>query len=424
MGAQSTRPGSNGPYDSLTKKPTNLKEAIDWVLRFSGRDKRSTDDHEGAKIGADAVKCLADEVVEVLKKADYGAFKCLKDMAKHNLCDGSDCNSPNAKACLSVVILQNLIDNLIESLSRFIGYDANWDGTITGKGIAIGRDGPGSKGKPNGPSKPWGNENEKNKSAIGYVLAYNPKKATWKDSYNKGNGDAKTCADNFMTAVTIIFEKLTKLYFDCRIDSTWSGQQLNINRSGRLYEYLFNEGFREEYLNTLYVPEFEILNRNLVTGDPKKLEGLYINGLLGAVFGEFGRAMVDGNDNKIRTKNSGRPLRCSYDAFINALMRGADESFKHFNKPNYGLCSLHMESQCDTSCNTLPKNMAIVSSFDDYPFTKLYILAAAYRRNTDQSYKSVIFKTLGAVTCGAGLGTAAYFTNAFGLLPVIASVVS
>ncbi|GIX62593.1 variant erythrocyte surface antigen-1 family protein [Babesia caballi] len=49
----------------LTEAPTNLKEAIDWVLRVSGRDASNVSE-EGQK----AIKGLAEELIKLFKKDD------------------------------------------------------------------------------------------------------------------------------------------------------------------------------------------------------------------------------------------------------------------------------------------------------------------------------------------------------------------
>ncbi|GIX62844.1 variant erythrocyte surface antigen-1 family protein [Babesia caballi] len=408
MGAQSSKAGTNGPFTCLTQQPRNLKEAIDWVLRFSGRDKRSTDDDQGVKIGSSAITCLAKAILKLLKEVNCDKLKVFKAITNGNALFSGDCPVSNSKICPSI-ILENLIDNLTESLRIFIGYDDKWEGTITGQGIAIGRNGLGDGGKREEPSPPWKSTTEKGKRGKGYILAYSPDTAKWNDSWKEDQTDAQTCAKNFLTAVTLIFEGLTKLYWECRKGAQWSKEKFNEPTVVRLAGYLVSEGFELDGLYLTYFPIQEEIRRSGNKLKQKDNEGGSINGILSRAFGEFLKAIVDASGFSGPSNSS---IHCSYAAFVKALLTGAkqkSESLEKFQKT---------ATIPTVNGNTIYE---VYSTFEHYPFTKLYVLASDYREATERNYKSFVFKTVTGVTCGAGFGTAAYLTNAFGLGPIIAT---
>ncbi|GIX65849.1 variant erythrocyte surface antigen-1 family protein [Babesia caballi] len=416
MGAQSSKIGTNGPFTCLTQQPRNLKEAIDWVLRFSGRDKRSTDYHKEAKIGADAVKCLSHAIIEVLKQVSYDKLEVLKDFTNKKALLIGDCQAKDCETCPSI-ILENLIDNLTESLRIFIGYDDKWEGTITGEGIAIGNNGLGVDGKREKPSPPWKSIEIKrqNKSREGYALAYNPDSAVWEKTWKKSDQVAQTCAKNFLTAVTLIFEGLTKLYWECRKGNQWSKEKFNKPKVLRLAGYLVSEGFELDGIYTTYVPTQEEIHRSGNKLKQRDNEGGTINGVLSRAFGEFAKVMTPPEDSSAISKWQ---IPTSYDAFIKAIVDSAEKSNGKLNEireKHYNGCS----ANCRNNCEILRRSDAY-STYKEYHFTKLYVLAVVYRIATENCYKAAVFKALGAVGCGAGLGAAAYLTHTSGLLPIIA----
>ncbi|GIX60976.1 variant erythrocyte surface antigen-1 family protein [Babesia caballi] len=82
---------SNGK--SLTDCPSNLKEAIDWILRVTGKD--------GGQGGGNGTKDLADAVRKLLSAAGVEQLKP------------------------PITINKDLIENLAEGLAKFIGYGGN-----------------------------------------------------------------------------------------------------------------------------------------------------------------------------------------------------------------------------------------------------------------------------------------------------------
>ncbi|GIX61419.1 extracellular matrix-binding ebh [Babesia caballi] len=108
---------SSPPSTPLSDCPSNLKEAIDWILRVTGKDGGSGDDGTNALTGE--VKNLLREVEESDTKIG-GEIKKVKE-ALGNSGTGN-----------------GLITKLAEGLQQFIGYDgtlANRGPLITGAGI-------------------------------------------------------------------------------------------------------------------------------------------------------------------------------------------------------------------------------------------------------------------------------------------------
>ncbi|GIX62922.1 variant erythrocyte surface antigen-1 family protein [Babesia caballi] len=430
MGSSQSAPGRNGPHDSLTITPENLKEAIDWVLRVSGKD--------GGGGDGDAFGNLSKAVGKLLDEAKInGRIKLSKEFEDYKLLP------KNNKTLLpsSDGIIFDLLHRLSNSLSRFIGYDEYGNGTITGTGIAVGRKGAASRGDA---SEPWKTVKEKNKAngKVGYTLAYDPEHAKWYN-WNHESVDAQNCAKIFMIAVTIIFEKLTWLYWECRHPNQWSKERFDVPTSGRLSAFLVREGFDLNGLCVFYVPKpkaickgnqesacIKRLEQNQVcylksdnkpskTCDPKYIEGRVINGILAYAFEEFSRVMAQPPESTLpstwRTPNS-------YKDFVKELLDRAKKSSDKFNEiKGKKYCEKYCKNttNCTSNCETLRRSDAY-STFLEYPITKVYILAANYREYTDKGYRSTILRTLSGMTVGAGIGTAAYLTKAFGFGPIIA----
>ncbi|GIX61611.1 variant erythrocyte surface antigen-1 family protein [Babesia caballi] len=422
MGAQNSQcKGRTGrksfQYTSLTNPPTNLKEAIDWVLRISERDTKDT----GSLRGYQAIQGLANAIKQILENNRNGYFLNLHKVLiqyKEYIEENKNRIIPSLEG-----ILIDLINCFVKCLSRFIGYDENGNGTITGQGIAIGRNGPGTKLKPNGPSEPWESINEKNKSAknVGYALVYDPKRAKWNDSWKEDHTEAQTCAQIFLIAVTLIFEGLTTLYWKCSAPNKWSKERFNAPTSNRLSAYLVKQGFDLNEINAFYVPSLKNQKRKDSASRDRANEGAIIHGVLAYACDEFTKVM------RLQTKTPGQNEHAfkSYEEFTTALVNCAKDDAKKLQTIKTKKYCVSV-NECSTACATcrILRSSDAYSTFKDYPITKLYILAVLYRTATDRCYKSNIFKALGAVGCGAGIGTAAYFTNVFGFGPIIAGFFS
>ncbi|GIX65413.1 variant erythrocyte surface antigen-1 family protein [Babesia caballi] len=101
----------------LTDCPSNLKEAIDWILRVTGKDGGGGDNGGAITKLSEEVKKLLDEV----KGADAGLGAEI-DKVKNALGNGSS----------------GLMKSLADGLQQFIGYKEGGNGIIeANKGIAV-----------------------------------------------------------------------------------------------------------------------------------------------------------------------------------------------------------------------------------------------------------------------------------------------
>ncbi|GIX62163.1 variant erythrocyte surface antigen-1 family protein [Babesia caballi] len=106
----------------LTDCPSNLKEAIDWILRVTGKDGQNSSSQDGT----DALTKEVTKLLDNVKDVDPGFKKDAFEKVKQAL-DGGQ-----------------LITKLAEGLQKFIGYDPSAGGSvftgpnskITGAGIA------------------------------------------------------------------------------------------------------------------------------------------------------------------------------------------------------------------------------------------------------------------------------------------------
>ncbi|GIX64797.1 variant erythrocyte surface antigen-1 family protein [Babesia caballi] len=208
------RPSSAPVYLSYDC-PSNLKEAIDWILRVTGKD--------GGNGGDQAIKALTNQVKELLesvKESDPGFKKDAFENVKNALDNGSG---------------TGLIKSLAEGLQQFIGYDAGSNGKITGSGIAVGKDGQTGQ-------KPWNSPSDASKG--GYYLSYNPGQqgCEWDSSFN-GNGNATTCARMFLSIIPLLWSALSYLYFMCSkkaSDGGWKEMKIG---GGPLKDFLYSMWF-------------------------------------------------------------------------------------------------------------------------------------------------------------------------------------
>ncbi|GIX65774.1 variant erythrocyte surface antigen-1 family protein [Babesia caballi] len=190
---------------SLTEAPTNLKEAIDWVLRVSGGDgkymiytKNFIEDlhtilSDPLNINDDVVKAILVEIEKDKNTYPEGPFK-----------------------------------RLSEGLRTFIGYallneQNSWKWKIKGSGIVQNGDLPSV-----------------------YTSAYDS--TTTYSNIDRENAKKKAL-QNLFTAIELIFEGLTELFFNCKTE--WAGQRLSGNSGGTdLNQFMDKSGFSETQLNT------------------------------------------------------------------------------------------------------------------------------------------------------------------------------
>ncbi|GIX63657.1 variant erythrocyte surface antigen-1 family protein [Babesia caballi] len=184
----------------LTDCPSNLKEAIDWILRVTGKDTVSGG-------GDGGTEGLQKAVQELLRMA------------------GVENNNPK------ILINKDLIDNLADGLAKFIGYTNPGNGTIGTGGIA-------ASGQPVNPSA----------TGTGYKLTYDRGSATWSSSFGN-NGDSSIAAKIFLGCVPMIFSSLTYLYWRCddKGDGEWT--KYGFNQSGALKNFMVGMGYKASELS-------------------------------------------------------------------------------------------------------------------------------------------------------------------------------
>ncbi|GIX61956.1 variant erythrocyte surface antigen-1 family protein [Babesia caballi] len=102
----------------LTDCPSNLKEAIDWILRVTGRDGHDQNSNGTSKLG-EAVKGLLQDVESYGSEIGADIQKVMGALA-----NGSD----------------GLITKLADGLRQFIGYKQNGNGLIGVDGVAVSND--------------------------------------------------------------------------------------------------------------------------------------------------------------------------------------------------------------------------------------------------------------------------------------------
>ncbi|GIX64672.1 variant erythrocyte surface antigen-1 family protein [Babesia caballi] len=201
---------------SLTECPSNLKEAIDWILRVTGKDGGGGD--ATSKL-AEAVQGLLgkalSEVDILLGKGSVNADEFQK--LKHGLQKAKQWVEEKPQGYTT----DGPISRLSRALARFIGYEDfrasaysgpdNWQ--ITGAGIAL-------------------------KS---YASSY-PSAAKW-ESVNSPDDKKKLCAKIFLGCVPLCFYGLSYLYWRCSDQGGWKGLTFSDDISPALKHFMEAAGF-------------------------------------------------------------------------------------------------------------------------------------------------------------------------------------
>ncbi|GIX61863.1 variant erythrocyte surface antigen-1 family protein [Babesia caballi] len=239
---------------SLTEPPSNLKEAIDWILRVSGKDGQ----HYGSTFAGliDAVKeRLKEKNVPELQNYTAETEKLKSYLQGITGWYGESGRTSNMSAGdLLFGLAWELADTLAERLADLMGYKER------SNGIA--------------------NMMEKK-----YKSSYSSD-ATWEHKWRPDTEEAKKCAENFMTSVMLIYPLLTELYWQCRPDSgPWKAQQMDGKSTGTdLKDFLTTKaGFDLDELNTDGKPDPAKNSR--IT--PRPTKGSTIASKLRTVFPEF-----------------------------------------------------------------------------------------------------------------------------------------
>ncbi|GIX65005.1 variant erythrocyte surface antigen-1 family protein [Babesia caballi] len=167
------------PYSDC---PSNLKEAIDWILRVTGKDTVGGSQNGSSQL-ADAVSKLLKDV-----KASSSELQDQFEAIKTTLNPGGS---------------NGLIDNLATGLAKFIGYDGN-------NGI----------------------------KSNSYKVTYDGG-ATWQDL--QSSDGAQKSAKIFLGCVPLCFYGLSYLYWRCSDKGEW--KELRIWDSSQLQHFLETAGF-------------------------------------------------------------------------------------------------------------------------------------------------------------------------------------
>ncbi|GIX62457.1 variant erythrocyte surface antigen-1 family protein [Babesia caballi] len=288
-------------YHTLRDCPSNLKEAIDWILRVSGLDMKS-----GQRNDQNAVFYLSVQVMKLLLEYEVSnackgeLLEIFREQINNETSDGNQQHeTQNAEggpsndqrsAGLHRQIINGPplrpIGRLAEALYKFIGYEKGYP-------VPIGQYGVGSGA---------------------YKSAYDPAKAYWnrdvvdtsavngtdyeKDEISKKHG--RICANNFMAAVKIIFPNIVALYWVYRKDvgGWYANSDSTRGTDERLNKFLIERGFEDE------VPKLFNCSKNLET----ELKDFKT---------EFDQLQVGGSCN-------------SHDQFCKELMSAAKENPKKY----------------------------------------------------------------------------------------------
>ncbi|GIX65325.1 variant erythrocyte surface antigen-1 family protein [Babesia caballi] len=305
--------------NSFTDAPKNLKEAIDWILRVTGKD------GDGGGQGNTAIEGLSKEVKNLLdkdagevasgvlevmggvidglvknlnnadgkKKPRQGTFKVLQfyiQIFKGKLENVRDYGSSVSEKELGELKdwltggPSGPIAKLAEVLATFIGWQG---GQVTSQGI-------GKNGN--------------------YTSAYKSISVDWKAL---GDSDRRKCALIFLGIAPILFLFLTYLYWQCEGNDGWFKDSLS---KGELKTFMESDamGFKGQ------------LN------DSKK-NGSDIAGILESAFSKFKTAHTTAQNGDLNATShpvffelvSAKPAAGSYRAFLNALVMSAESPLEY-----------------------------------------------------------------------------------------------
>ncbi|GIX63896.1 variant erythrocyte surface antigen-1 family protein [Babesia caballi] len=196
------------PYQTLKHTPTNLKEALDWMVRVTGEDD-PTDGYRQSSIdslGAALRMILDGEKCKCIDENLRTTFERILETFKEQLGDRIGRNS-------------SPVDKIVQACAFFVGYDKG-DGLISGNGI--------------------GRKNSGNLTN-GYKSSYSTD-ASWTE-FKNNDGDIKEAAKNFPKAITIIYPKLVYLYLKCQRYGDWNKQTFDTRDSSDLAKFLVAEGY-------------------------------------------------------------------------------------------------------------------------------------------------------------------------------------
>ncbi|GIX63818.1 phage tail protein [Babesia caballi] len=193
--------------NSLADPPSNLKKAIDWILRVTGWDTKS---------GKRDTDKLAKQVYSLLNEARSSAQNnALNDADAPALADlfnwvGRNGNGEGIK---------KLVEALVSGLATFIGYE----GASTGYG----------KGR----HQEWSGVGKKGQYTSYYDVS------SWQDDI------ADTCAKILLGCIPLVYYLITYLYWRCSIKSGCNGEWKDMTFNGEKFRLILRNGIRSEQMS-------------------------------------------------------------------------------------------------------------------------------------------------------------------------------
>ncbi|ORM39644.1 uncharacterized protein BXIN_0094 [Babesia sp. Xinjiang] len=228
---------------SLTESPRNLKEAIDWILRLTGKDGsngKKTNDTTIASL-ARGLKTLLVNIQPQVHDSDTDVFQ--------DVVNALDAESINGK---KNTVDYSLIGSLSDGLAAFIGYK-NW-----------GKDWEFEKGYGIGYKKVVTSVKPGSVVGISSASGVSASDDEWEDAsayesavINHVKGKTHYCSKIFLGCIPLIFSGLSYLYWQCNTGRNkknggdrWSGDYQKVNDSNTaLGLYMVALGYLTTELN-------------------------------------------------------------------------------------------------------------------------------------------------------------------------------
>ncbi|GIX63090.1 variant erythrocyte surface antigen-1 family protein [Babesia caballi] len=390
---------------SLTDAPKNAKEAIDWILRLSGRDKGMFWDGDDAMIGlTTTLSGLLDntnqDLAQSVQKIFNEAIQCVIQQLGQSLNNTNGYFTKYFKELSDVEKAEGKIvdiDKWVTAVKHWIeeGYDplGQTDGPIIkfADSLAV------LMGYNNGQL----NDEGLAKKDV-YVSAYDANNATW--AAVKTSKKENECVCIFLDVVITLFPLLSLLYWNGRRDKksedgVWADERL-CNSGSELSKFLNVVGFKDfEQLHTVYTKIVGHKRHNNYASTKQNcsvdlwVKGSTLSGRIQTAFREFGMVM------------SGDDHPSTFGDFLKKLIERAKCDCVFDGFCNEGICA-----------NTNSRN----SSVNPFPFAKLFIIAIAYQKAIESS--SITKTVLASAAAVTGVGISAYLAYISNLIPTLATL--
>ncbi|GIX64267.1 variant erythrocyte surface antigen-1 family protein [Babesia caballi] len=229
---------------SLTDAPENLKEAIDWVLRVSGKENGQNDNGAIKGLAGELVKLLGNDASEVAR----GVLRVMGENLKR-VVEGLE--SFQNKNTIGTTALRGLMKKVSKSLQKVTDYGSAADRAYLEKlremlQQDVTNPGEGPIGKlAQGLANFIGwNGNAVAQGGIGkqgsYASSYK-NEATWPTQ----SGEKETCAYVFLGLLPLVFYFLSYIYYWCKSRDGWSGQKFNSQSELKTFMESDAVGFRD-----------------------------------------------------------------------------------------------------------------------------------------------------------------------------------